>query len=245
MNARSCVMLLGLLGTTPSLHAQTPANADALQVIVAPYFLAPYMDGTLTIGTVEALVNASPGDIFDKLQFGAMLLVEVRKGAWGGTLDGLYMNLEQGATRENVAATATAKQGAVDVSAFRTVLPAVDVLLGARVNALDAGLTAPTPGADIEASKTWVDPLVGVRLWAPIPGPAWRVGLRADVGGFGLGSKLAYQLYPMVAFRPTALLSIQLAYRVLAMNYESGSGAGAFVYDMTIFGPQLGLGFHF
>ena len=245
MRIRSCMTLAAALAVSPvALAAQaTAGEAGRLEVIVAPYFLAPYMNGTLGINGLTATVSADPGDIFDKLQFGAMLVVEVRKGAWGGTVDGLYMNLEQDAERENVAATASGKQGAVDVSVFRTLLPTVDVLLGARVNVLEGGLVIPATATDVSQSQTWVDPIVGVRLWAPTGAGRWRLGIRADVGGFGIGSDFAYQIYPIVGFRVSSLLSLHAAYRILDMKYESGDAD--FVYDMTTFGPQLGLALHF
>jgi len=245
MRIRSCIPLAAALAVSPAAVAgqATAGEADRLEVIVAPYFLAPYMDGTLGINGLTATVSADPGDIFDKLQFGAMMVVEVRKGAWGGTVDGLYMNLEQAAERENVAATASGKQGAVDVSVFRTLLPTVDILLGARVNVLEGGLVIPATATDVSQSQTWVDPIVGLRLWAPTGASRWRLGIRADVGGFGIGSDLAYQIYPIVGFRASNLLSFHAAYRILDMKYESGDAD--FVYDMTTFGPQLGLALHF
>jgi len=131
----------------------------------------------------------------------------------------------------------------VDVSVFRTLLPTVDILLGARVNVLEGGLVIPATATDVSQSQTWVDPIVGLRLWAPTGASRWRLGIRADVGGFGIGSDLAYQIYPIVGFRASNLLSFHAAYRILDMKYESGDAD--FVYDMTTFGPQLGLALHF
>lgn len=241
--------LVGALsvGAAASATAQESAmvtGAPGWEVTVAPYFLAPYMDGQLGIGNLPVTVNASPGDIFDKLQFGAMLFLEVRKGPWGAFVDGLYMNLEQAAESENVAATASAKQGAVQISAFRRLTSTVDVFLGTRINVLDASLTRPARDTTRAGSKTWVDPLVGVRLRAPLPAP-WQVGIVADVGGFSVGSKLAYQIYPTVGVRVSRLFSIHVAYRILDMDYETGTGTDAFSYDMSTYGPEIGIGFHF
>jgi hypothetical protein len=160
------------LGRTGPVAAQEPAPAAPparWEFVVAPYFLAPYMDGTLGIGSLSATVDASPGDIFDKLQFGFMLYAEARKGPWGAFVDGLYMELEQGA--QNAGATASANQGALQISAVRRVTPALDVLAGTRVNALDGGIAFPTPGSSASLTKTWVDPLVGLRVRAPVPAP--------------------------------------------------------------------------
>ena len=67
----------------------------------------------------------------------------------------------------------------------------------------------------------------------------------ADIGGFSVGSTLAYQIYPMAGVRVSRLLSIHVAYRYLYMDYQTGSGREAFVYDMSIYGPEIGLAFHF
>jgi hypothetical protein len=235
--------LLAGSATLTAAQDSSAAGSSGWAFTVAPYFLAPYMDGQLGIGNLSATVAASPGDIFDKLQFGAMLYLEARQGPWGAFVDGLYMDLEQAAQRENVAATASARQGAVQVSAFRSIAPTIDVLAGARLNVLDAGLMLPQDIL-LAQSETWVDPLVGVRLWAPLPAP-WRLGIMADIGGFSVGSKLAYQIYPMAGVRVSQLLSIHLAYRILDMDYESGTGTDAFLYDMSTYGPEVGLAFHF
>jgi hypothetical protein len=173
-----------------------------------------------------------------------MLYLEARKGPWGAFADGLYMHLEQEAQRENVAATASAKQGAVQIGAFRTIIPTVDVLVGARVNVLDASLVLPGPDTTRSGSKTWVDPLVGVRLRAPLPAP-WQLGIVADIGGFSVGSKLAYQIYPIAGVRLSRLLSAHVAYRILDMDYETGTGTDRFTYDASTYGPEIGVGLHF
>jgi hypothetical protein len=245
MVALASALVLGSAAPAVAQESATATGSPGWEFTVAPYFLAPYMSGQLGIGNLPPVtVDASPGDIFDKLQFGAMLYLEARKGPWGAFADGLYMNLEQEAQRENVAATASAKQGAVEVSAFRRLLPTVDVLVGARVNVLDAGLVLPGPDITRSGSKTWVDPLVGVRLRAPLPAP-WQVGIMVDVGGFSVGSKLAYQIYPTAGVRVSRLFSIHVAYRILDMDYETGEGTDAFTYDMSIYGPEIGIGFHF
>jgi len=234
-----------LILAPPIGHAQATASPDAdrLEWIIAPYFLIPNMSGDVTVRNQTIGVDASPGDILDRLQFGAMLYVQVRKGAWGGAVDGSYMNLEQDAKQVNT--TAGAKQGMVDMSAFRRLTPAIDVLLGARVNILENSLDLPTPGVSVSDTKTWVDPIVGVLLHLPLGESRWTVAMRADIGGFGVGSTFAYQLYPQLGFRVSHLFSIHAAYRFMNMDYDTGAGNDYFRYDMSTFGPELGLAFHF
>jgi hypothetical protein len=89
-----------------------------------------------------------------------------------------------------------------------------------------------------------VDPLVGVRLRAPLPAP-WQLGIVADIGGFSVGSKLAYQIYPIAGVRLSRLLSAHVAYRILDMDYETGTGTDRFTYDASTYGPEIGVGLHF
>jgi len=239
-------LALAMLFLAPvASRAQTAATGggDHLEWTVQPYLLLPYMDGDITVRNQTVAVNSNPGDIFSALQFGAMLYVEVRKGSWGGMIDGLYMNLEQGAKQS--AAKANAKQGAVEASGFHRFSPVLDVLLGARVNVLNSGIDLPSPGISVSATKTWVDPIVGVRLHLPLGESRWSAGVRGDIGGFGIGSSFAYQIYPVVGYRASKLISLHAAYRLLNMDYDTGSGNDYFRYDMSTFGPEFGLAFHF
>lgn len=219
---------------------------DRWEFLVAPYVLFPYMSGTTTIRGIETEVSANPGDIFSRLQFGAMLYLEARNSVWAVTLDGLYMSLEQtgrlGATEVGV------KQGMVEVTGYRRVIPWLEVLAGGRLNVIAGEIEVlPTAGPmllQVDRTKTWFDPFIGARASVPA-GSKWLFVLRADIGGFGVGSNFAWQIYPVVSYRFSNLFGLALAYRVLSMDYESGSGTDLFKYDVTTFGPELGFLFHF
>ncbi len=58
-------------------------------------------------------------------------------------------------------------------------------------------------------------------------------------------SCLAWQINPFVGYQFSKLFEIDLAYRWLSMNYESGADADYFLYDMVISGPEIGFLFHF
>lgn len=237
--------VLLLLGGPPAgLAGQTPSSeeGDRMEWLVAPYLVFPNMSGEVGVANQSVAVEADPGDIFSRLQFGAMLYVEARKGDWGGSFDGLYMNLEQDA--ENANATAGAKQAALEFSLYRHLGKTVSILAGARVNILNSDLDLNTIGTTASATETWVDPFIGARLSHRFGESRWSAAIRGDIGGFGVGSDLAWQVYPVLNYRASRLLSIHLGYRALDMDYETGSGAKAFEYDMTTFGPEIGFGFH-
>ncbi len=100
------------------------------------------------------------------------------------------------------------------------------------------------PEIDISSKHTWFDAVIVARLMAPIEN-RWRLGVRGDMGGFGIGSSFAWQVLPFAGFRFGSLFELVLAYRALGMDYETGSGADLFAYDVVTFGPEIGLLFHF
>ena len=236
-----CVMMSLPAAVGPAL-AQSPAADDHWKFGIAPYLVAPYMSGELTVLGRDAAVEAEPGDIFSTLQIGAMLYAEARKGPWAIAGDALYVRLEQAS--EGDGAVVTAKQMAFELSGFRRIIDGVEVLLGGRLHLIDVGISFPAPDSTVSDNRTWADPIVGVRLRLP-DSSRLILGLRADIGGFGLGSDLTWQLYPLVGYRFSGLLAVVVGYRVVDMKYSAGEGSELFAIDMTKFGPELGLVFHF
>ena len=89
-----------------------------------------------------------------------------------------------------------------------------------------------------------VDPLVGLRFTTPL-GEKWNFQVAGDVGGFGLGSDLAVNVWPMVGYELSPGAQLAFGYRVLYMDYDSGTGADRFEYDVLTHGPVLGAVFDF
>jgi len=232
----------------PGLRAQETAGTS-WDFTVAPYVLFPHMDGSVTIRGIPIDVDVSPGEVFERLEFGAMLYLEAHNRDWSITLDGLYMNLgENGQLREDGrAAEADMKQLALEVTGLRRVTPWAELGIGGRLNVIEGGLSVEDgqvlPGIDVSQTRTWFDPLIAARFIAPLN--RWRLGVSGDVGGFGIGSDLAWQVYPFVGYRFSRLFELEAAYRWLGMDYETGSGTDMFRYDMVTFGPEIGFVFHF
>ena len=65
--------------------------------------------------------------------------------------------------------------------------------------------------------------------------------MRGDVGGFGVGSDFAWQAFPYLGWQFAQWGSLQAGYRWVDMDYETGSGANRFKYDMLYRGPQVGI----
>jgi hypothetical protein len=94
------------------------------------------------------------------------------------------------------------------------------------------------------ASKTWLDPILITRLSTTLK-DKWLFQFRGDVGGFGLGSDLAWQLQAYAGYRFTKLFQVTAGYRILSMDYDKGTGTDRFIYNVDTFGPVVRMGFNF
>jgi hypothetical protein len=60
-----------------------------------------------------------------------------------------------------------------------------------------------------------------------------------------VGSDFAWQLFPYFSWQFGERASMQIGYRAVSMDYDDGSGADEFKYDVVTQGPQLGVTFRF
>ncbi|HML30746.1 MAG TPA: hypothetical protein PKE16_18285 [Hyphomicrobium sp.] len=139
---------------------------------------------------------------------------------------------------------------------------AVDALAGARYWHQDAVVSANTlasgdiAGLEFEngrwfarsGSVDWVDPFVGVRLRNQL-GPGEQLVIRADVGGFGVGSNVSWQVLATYNWQMCVLyghiLDGYVGYRALSVDYSQGSGTSKYEYDVLQQGPVIGSTLHF
>ena len=206
------------------------------------YGLAVGMSGDIGIGPVNADVDVGLDDILNNLEFGFMGTARVGYGPWAFTAEGLYMGLE--GTKNGV--TAELDQWLVEPTLSYRVSKYFEPLAGVRYNNLSGELRGPgilpTPRIPT-GTQDWWDPIVGANLGLPL-GKGFSLNLRGDIGGFGVGSDLAWQVFPYVDWQFAKWGSLQAGYRWLYMDYETGSGTSRFKYDMLNQGAQLGVTFH-
>jgi opacity protein-like surface antigen len=226
---------------------------------VTPYLWGSGMSGKTTVGTaagpLEADVDVGFSDILSNLKFGAMASYRGdRSDGWVVMADAIYMSLEAD-KRSNagpvlVDTTVEVQQTALELDLGYRVNDQVTVFGGLRYNDVDADLdvvrTGPGAGASRAASKgdSWIDPVIGVTARFPI-NETWSLGVRGDVGGFGIGSDLTWQMMASVNWKVRDDLEVVAGYRYLDADYEDGSGTDVFKYDMVTSGPGIGVSFKF
>jgi hypothetical protein len=199
-------------------------------------------------GTVEA--ELSFGDIFDQLDFAAFGTFEARNGRWALVTDLNYAKLSAendtpvGIAFDSVTVdtrltivSALAAYAIIDRSDLR-----VELAGGLRYYdvSIDVDLTAALPIDNRSASfgDSWVDPVVGVRLRAPLS-EDWFFNGFVDVGGFGLGdaSDLSWQVYAGVGYNFNETWSIQGGYRHLSID-RNINGRDT---RLELYGPLIGV----
>ncbi len=247
MGLRSTLAVLAAAAAMlTSQQAAAQSGSDGWQYNIAPYLWAAGMDGWITVKGIDEAVDYPFSEVISDLHFAAMVHFDMRNERWALSSDLIYVDLDSSTDVAQGTATAIVTQTLFEVAGGYRVSPAVTLLAGGRWVDLTSGLRYSGPNADpsIEEGKSWIDPFVGVHLFAPLA-ERWWIGARGDIGGFGVGSDLAWQAYADIGFRASDLVSVILGYRAIDIDYEDGSGFNLFRCDMLISGPQLGVAFSF
>jgi hypothetical protein len=93
----------------------------------------------------------------------------------------------------------------------------------------------------------WVDPMLGVHYQWPFRN-RWVLNLRGDIGGFGIGSDLSYQLLAAMQWRSSSSrFGAVLGYRLISFDYQDGEQGDLDYqrFDLTEQGPMAGVTYAF
>jgi hypothetical protein len=239
-------------GTTSETSSPAPQStpADKWQFQFSPYFWMAGLHGTTGTPNRTVQLEESFSDIFHSLNFAFMAVFEARKDKFVVITDLEYVSLEDDrATPSPLFSDVNAKIKTFifdpevgyrlfddpEKGAF------VDVVGGARIWHISTDLTFSPgilPGTQVDASRTWVDGIGGLRGKAALSEKVFLTG-KFDLGSGG--SKFTYQLFGGGGYNVTRNIALIFGYRVLDVNYDRNN----FVYDMNQRGPIMGVGFKF
>jgi len=242
-----------LLCSASKSFAEAPAE-DAWRFNITPYLWLPSVNTSQSVTNDPVNVESSTEgyDILDRLDFALLGTMEVAKGKWGVILDfqtvktsndntvQLLGNTHHFTTDLTVAdATLALEYRVIEAPKYT-----LDVLGGARAvygyTGIDIDATGAGPGFNGSASKTWIDPIVGLKAHYFF-NDHWSVGAYGDIGGFIGESVLTYQLIGMVQYHFNKHFAVDLGYRYWFDKFEKGD----FKLDASLYGPVLGLTFSF
>jgi hypothetical protein len=249
-------LILATLAATPSFSVQAQGAADGQwHYLVQPYAMFPNMKGETGVGDLPPVgVDEDPQDIFDNLQMGAMLFAEARNDSWAFSSDLLYMSLESDIESDGpvvLGGRAEVSQLGWELAFMRRLAPWFELGLGATYNKIDAdvevdfaGIFGPDYTLGRGLTEEWIDPTIVARATFPF-GDKWFLQSRVNLGGFGVGSDLMWQLQVDLGYRHSDRWSFAFGYRVIDIDYDQGRDSGRFIYDMQTFGPVLKVGYGF
>ena len=248
------ILLLTGLASAPLRAGPVESNQEVTAVPENPwsfnlsiYGWATAIDGTISAGGRSADVDIAFNDVLKHLDMTFMGAAELRYKRWGFMGDLVYARLHDDiAPPAGIVFSSTHEVVKETIGTFllsyRVVdaRPAyVDFFAGARVYSFYSEIVLrPNLGqTGIQASgtSTWADPIVGVRGRYYVSRAVFLNG-HGDIGGFGAGSELTWQVLGAVGVQAARWCDLQLGYRALGFEYNSGRGK----QEITTHGPIIG-----
>lgn len=239
---------------------------------VAPYLWLPEVQGTIRIRNETADLNVTFNDVFDLLGAGKLFAAgghaEVRYDRFSFFLDAFGGTVRPTATatvggqlfQRQIKADIVTNWSFFEFGPTYRVLQypmngegrpiTLDALVGGRLMYFYDSITLTGSGGRLNrfasSSSTWVDPFVGGRFDVPVWGDL-DVVFRGDIGGFGAGSELAWNVLGgfqyILPWEPGgANTSLVAVWKTLSFDYE---GEKAVQSNLTFSGPAFGLMVHF
>ena len=257
---RVAILMLWAAAASPLLRAgPVESNQEVTAVTENPwnfnlsiYGWATAIDGTISAGNRTADVDIAFKDVLKHLDMTFMGAAELRYKRWGFMGDLVYARLHDDiAPPAGIVFSSTHEVVKETIGTFLLSYRVVDanpafldLFAGARVYSFYSEIVLrPNLGqAGVKASgtSTWADPILGMRGRYYVSRAFFLNGY-GDIGGFGAGSELSWQVLGAVGVQAARWCDVQLGYRALGFEYQSGRAK----QEITTHGPILGATFHF
>jgi hypothetical protein len=234
--------------TGDSTGSQPSWAESKFSITVTSYLWLTSLSGDIGVGGLPpADVDITFGEIFKNIDWfppPIMLAAEARYERFGFLTDFIYLGTEdEGNLSGPLALPVEADLKTMILTfggAYRVVQSNavdLDLLAGGRLWMMDANVRVSGPFAtrQVGGSKSWMDPIVGVVGHVRLGG-GFSVRAEGDVGGFGLGADLDWQVLGTLQYQLDDSITLQAGYRYLAVDYDDGG----FVYDVALQGPLIG-----
>jgi hypothetical protein len=220
------------VGGGTAAAASTAPESD-WHFTVAPYLWFPGVHGNIGgPNGGEFGFSASPGDLLSHFRIGLMGAAEPRYRRIVMPLDIMWIRLGSDKALPN-----TPGQGVANLHATEFFLAQkigyrvidseklkIDALAGFRYWYFGENLSFTTNTLNFSGVQSWVDPLVGGRITGILT-PKVGVTIGGDVGGWGAGSQIDYQIFGLLGYRIKPAMALQVGYRYLYFDYRRVSGA--------------------
>lgn len=256
------LLLAAMLVPVAGASGQEPVDLGAdpeWKFRVMPLIWFTQVRGEVTAKGVPASADINFSDILENLDMGFLGAADVRRGDLAFHFFGMYTDIGQEIRwskgpfggRVDVSLETAILDGVLGYRLFSSPADGIDLLdrvdleliAGARHTYLRLELD-PSTLSTIDGSKSWTDPVIGTRVGFGSPS-GLSLGLRGDVGGFGVGSDRTWRLTATLGYPLSDLIALSAGYHVISYDYDDGDGSDRFEFNARFGGPFLGAVFSF
>jgi hypothetical protein len=231
-------------------HAQQviPETAPRIEVTGTAYLWFPWSH--VHVRPSDSRVpNASetidPGRLYNQLTWVPFMgEAEFRSGAYGVVVDYIHAPVKGSLGTRNILFNGGSGGLEIDTGTllvtYRALADAAqhaDLGLGVRAWGFDASLSLAhglLPPANVSGGRSWADPLLAARYRRDFGG-GWSGTANADIGGFGVGAHLDWQVLATVDRAVYSWLDLRGGFRSLGFNH----GGDRSDLAMHMYGPLL------
>lgn len=252
------VAALSILGPN-GVHGQTPTPPPApptqgIEILATPYLWLPWTSFKIrpNNGAIQSRSGTiDPGQMITHLTWVPFMgEVEFRYGPYGVIADYIHAPLKAGASTRDILFSDATNGLTIDSGtamflyrAMQDRVQYVDVGGGVRAWGLDGDISLNQgllPAVVVSDGLSWADPMLAARYHRDL-GNGFGLTAYADVGGFGAGANIDWQIATLIDYTVGPRLDFHAGFRTLNFDYN-GPRAN---FNVHMYGPILSGTIHF
>ena len=247
----SIYQVTGIAASSLAATQSTSSGGSGWEFAVTPYIWAAGTKVKIDTPQGEDIkVDESFTDILPDLKFAFMGAFEAKHGRFVSVQDIIFLSLGSSANGHIGPVPLDAD---VDEKLFATTHlfgyrvvdngpMFLDLFAGGRITSIkvDVDLSGPLQTFHRSSSKTQFGPVIGSRFRAPLGGK-WGAAIYGDIGGFGVGADLSWELLGTVQYDLSDRWALLAGWR----HFYAKQSKGNFDVHMKLDGPILAATFRF
>ncbi|OUR94333.1 hypothetical protein A9Q87_01415 [Flavobacteriales bacterium 34_180_T64] len=207
---------------------------------IAPYIWTASLSADISFLNQSVPVEANFKDVLENLKMGFLMHAEARKDRFFIAGDIVYLKIGKDGTIDALSLNTdlTIKETVAELTGGYTLLEShnalyLDGFVGFRYFGIKTEINADSQNI-LDKSINATDPILGLRLRTD--SNKWTNSLRADIGGFGIGSEFSWKTNLLFGYKFSDSFSLHAGFQAYGIDYEKD----AFGLDMTSAGFLLG-----
>ena len=252
-----CFLALAILSQSQEIPFSPKGNPEKWNFNITPFFILPWVDGQIQSERLSKDYAISASDFINTLNFTFMMTAEVSKGKFFAAPSYIYNYNE---VKQVLWTSENGNQSITFNPKYQRHI--FELIAGMRFRLAKYCYLDPYAGfrythyrlfgevegiADTreldEIADFW-DPIIGFKAHF-YPHPRVPIEFKADIGGFGVGSKLTWSAWLNSGYTVSPVVDLIAGFGILSNEYESETGSGR-TYGMTslTYGITLGARFY-